>query len=1630
MSIATTVDFCRNIPHEPFVKISRDHLLEEVKRTLHGRAEIVMLVGESLTGKSEFVAEYFRRQPENCIAIFLNPESGMFRSTEYIRLTVTEQISWIVDNKQLDVAVVTEEIYRKYLYKLQKYARHNKITWVVDGLGQKKNIDPKELLELTEVIPLGTRDFDFIITSEYDLLPQINTGNRIGKVMEAVLVSPDEARQFFSDLIPDEKDVQEIRSFCLSSVGRMQRIMALLHQGIKIDELLEKGSGSLDEIFEFEWRLIPSNADLHMLLAVLAFASQAYSINKTSKITGLSKENIEALIPTCRFISTSTDCDETYLAIDSKSLKAFITRKLNILEPQVRQAVIADLLDNSDSAETTQFLPLHLSAAGRNEELLDRLDAAHFACLLKTERSLKSLRQHAAFGYDAARKIGDQGSEIAFSLISSVVTGLTFSVGTVEQIDVLVQMNHQDFAFEIASIAPTAEERFRLMASAAKAIARQGRTITQDIRDLLKQLAAEADVASLGDLGVDIATDLTSVDIKLADSVLKKVQEHARRNLSLPNQQSVDSVKDGLCSLDKRTEEFNLSGLSEEKMQGYASEVARHINKTNGASLLEMIRNEEPELALLLATQWLYGNRSNIDAYKVADSALDFLLATSTRTPKLDDLRQIAMVLPSLKPEECKRLAARLEAQFRVIGHHGTTVESIRLQMSILRARYEEDPTSSVELALIDIHSEIHGLKDLSIRATCWAWFLNHLHAFTNIEVLEENTGLAKDAFVRLEETVNVLLSLSADHFVAAKDAIQAIAHSDPQRAFQLISRLNTRDSRNLAYQILAQTLVHRKQKANEVVIHCIASISEDMMRDELGIQILKIILSSMGADSNTWVSKEFLEIWKSIEFASYKMQAIAATYVIARQMDWSSEAAELKPFLDEVWLQVHSSTTRVHLGYMVASEVVNVDKILAQEWIDKVKILENNSIAIASRPVTLALNSTVQLAIRLFPAICMKNVHFDENVDFRRLEFLIISINDIELQIRLWTDLAIRMHFNGSIDYVQFICEQRIAPILDSDHSHNGHHKDLLIYFACPAIFIFHQGTAMHRIESIGNVELRDQSRRQIVKMLLRGVPPQEPDSSLEDHVYPLTQSTVIDILTLLKQCKTDSYIYAITQDLCTSLASEKNSSKIQRNAANDYLQKIENIVKSSLPDQENIKHRGFLISCQAFILKAQNAVRKDSVPHASGEWERLFLEARALANIADRSVVTAIVGVNAKAKPESIVRDWLKVVRSDILLIPTALDRLNRYVWIAEIVERIDKAAAKMLISDGITLSNLVPQSENLADHQRRLLDLAHSLDATLANDFLEKLDVDEARREPLKKRLELNNKRKALASQPNSRDIDGLEDAQLTDLCQRNLASLVGGRIPVKPIEDFMELNRRARSMAVNDAYVIWAWILENSVRKNSKSSGDKLCRKLFEATCKASEIAHALIGRIAQSTLPAISHGTIKGGERSIFLTKIAEWAAGNDGQRICITDPYFGPNEIDVIKLIAEAAPRSTIRVLTSREHIKKKKLDMVEDSFRDAWGLLSDVEAPNAQIGVVGYGSEGKHPIHDRWIVSSDSGLSLGSSIGSIGMVRMSDVSKLSAGDATNKSAEINVFFESPPRHFDQQRLMISSFNL
>lgn len=431
--------------------------------------------------------------------------------------------------------------------------------------------------------------------------------------------------------------------------------------------------------------------------------------------------------------------------------------------------------------------------------------------------------------------------------------------------------------------------------------------------------------------------------------------------------------------------------------------------------------------------------------------------------------------------------------------------------------------------------------------------------------------------------------------------------------------------------------------------------------------------------------------------------------------------------------------------------------------------------------------------------------------------------------------------------------------------------------------------------------------------------------------------------------------------------------------------------------------------------------------------EWAKLYSDARAIDNISDKVIVTATVGSCAiSAGFRSEINDFIGDLRRDLVSIPASQDRVDRYDWVAKIVRPVDKTACRTILSDAITYMANLPETYDLVKRQRSLIDIANNIDPKLAEQLIDLNDVDEARKQSLNKEKVRQENRVAFAKNPSTEEIAKMTDQELVDFCRSDLGRLNAERIGVRSIEEFEALQQRASVMPINMASDIWHLIVESSLKKRGKDKEATFALKLFDSTCKSSEIVCGLIGNFfsGEQYNKKLDVGIVRSGDRDVFIDALQLWATANNHKTIRISDPYFGPDDVHIIKCIAMQAPKAIFRVLTSKEHLKKKGIVEVGEAFEEAWQQVSDDAMPEIDLVVIGIGNSGKHPIHDRWIVSEDSGLRLGTSAHSMGGIRTSEVSSMQSSEASSACHEIDLLFDRAPREWGGERLWVTRYSL
>lgn len=1633
-----TLDFCRNFPVLPDRMLPRDNIFEHLNVVFRDTAQCILVEGEIQSGKTELLAEYMRRNPTTSVGVFLSPGDTYFYSPEYARLVLAEQISWLINGMPANFDSMDEASYKKLLYQLQKMAKKKPITFVLDGIVNKAISDDSIESEIIKLLPFSQNVFRFLIAGASSLEEVIRSRCRSFKSFPLIPIANEEAVEYFSDYnFLSLKDISDIRKFCEGSIGRMSKLRSILkNSGLSLDEILNKGRGDVQDLMEINWACQNYSNEQEKCLALICFANRQLTFDFISESIKLEGNALKGFLEKCPFVEIN-DADIAF--IKSSGQREFLQKKLSKYLEFSQQLLLAELLKDPESIDADRYLPVQLSQTGKNEDLIKRLNTSHFCRLLSNEKSFRVLKSHFDLGISAAVALDDEDAFYEFGMGKSIVGGITLSNSSHSRVEALVTIGSIDEAIALSLAAPTKEEQLRHLAATAKVLFDERKSIPQSLRADIGSLLREVNAETLGNLAVPIACDLISFDleeaVKLFNNANSIVKNEKTKGIKPASGGIAErAIEEASVSAGKDIEVF----ISEKHRFRFAESLGQLVDRTSAENICARVKNSL-DLAsdLIFLKEWLGRRYEDSQAHQVANSAIDILLKDLARSPRVEDLRTIASILPYVTDMEiAEKLSKRLQALTTTELFLGNSVEAIRLKMLILEVKYRRSPHET-DLDLLESYYEIENISDLSMRLTCLSWMLFYLKNFINNTELEVRTSLISQLTKEILSTISALLKSSADHFGVVRTALPALARVNPDVAMGVCSSLNTESRRDAAYSHLFRELfIIKNYLCNpKSILCCIDKIYDEATRSHSILSALSIIVSHLKAGQSSQCNDAVLNLWRKLRLPNYRFiglrYAIQIQYLTGSSVD---KLDRLKESLLNCWSSVDIDWVRSELGYSLIRDVNVYDSDYAKSWLLNLS-KEEDSIKAPSESANDALKLIASISVRAYSYIASSE--FQQSIEFDKLAALIDAMAVPDEKLLMWCELGIRLHFCGKERFSKYICEKYVEPLLTSARTTDSEwifSNDLTLTHAAPFLYITHESTGQLAVEKISDLARRDIAISDICFTLLRKVAVTDAFKESDDDAYEMEASTASSIVSLLGKMNTDWAIFRVLKSFVRSLSAKRNESRIRRVQAADFLETVESLVSKSLPDEKNIKHEGFLLTSLAVINRARTMM---GLPMPSKVWLELYARARKLENVSDRAVVTAFVVVGAKSRKSQIADDWYEQVKNDISAAPTVLDQIDRYSWVAEILEPIDKKQSISMARLGMNMANNVEADVDVYERKRKILDLVFSIDPDLAEDFIEISDKDRARKNDkaaLESRLRLQRLQKDAAAKLDKVQLANESDSDISELSMRNLAALNANKISPRPVEDFRHLNEKASKLSLESAYSIWSWTLENAIRRGGvNSKGERIVNSFFKASLKSGELLVSLIKGQSNGLNPGgfRTGEVVLPGERGLAISKIIDWARGVDGRDILISDPYFGPEDLDLIFELTKVAPKSSIKVLTGKRHLKGLiQNGNYEQEFLDARRAICDVSGNDIELSIIGANADGDHPIHERWFVADASGVRVGTSTKSLGNFRISEVNEIDGLEAMERFKIIEDFINRRVRVWCGDKLSLSSFAL
>lgn len=1619
----------RGFPDEPESKVSRDNLIEAIEGILEGNTDVVLIEGNEGIGKTNLVADFARRHARDSIALFLRATSKVGYSQGYVRLMLAEQIAMargkypLAEDHQIDDGY----LHTSYFVLQRKLERENRqLFFVIDGLTNIPDEDRQVAIPLVlDMLPIGLPGYKFVITGYEELFsPKARKSIRI-KPYTIAPFSPEETKQYLSDLNLTGGQIQESHKLCRGVPGRLAVIRRLIRSGTTIDRVLTSDLTNMLAFLLVEWQQVPMSEDHKRILAFACFGLQDFTVSDLASLTGIAPMQLSKLISAIPFLR-SAENEHTVVEFVSDAHRRFAAAELSSLRTAVLDLLISYARQDISSPSAMQALPTYLLDAGRHHELLSLLTPAYLTNVLTKGWSLGPVARLADLGLQISEREKVFPHSIQFSLIRSFLRGFTRMDVLRLELEALLALDEIEVALALANSCVLKEDRLQLYALIAKS--REERKLPRDleISRHLSVLCQQIDVEALGDRAIAIASDLMHSEPTLALEFV----ERAAGTIGDPNgldgafaQIAINAM--GLERHNKEHEE-TLRQLREKirdpEIQSFSEAVSVLFSDFSAREVIQKVNQLKPSHRLFLLRNWATENRERSDAAEVVSYSLELLISQPGTSPKAKDLREIATPLPYLvEHADARDIVRRIDALKGALAGRGTTEEFIRLELILARTQAKYD-LEGAQLRALSLYYEIEAIADLSTRTACFAWLLGSLASIDKDSALDKRLNLTAEIQKQLDVALHNLFESSADHFKVAKGTIAAFARRNPKLGVEICKRLNTEHRRNEAYKFLIREISSVKSQlvSNvDVVLSLPCQISDTYTRDDSIVHICQR-LSTLDEQNLSRIAGAIPLVLQEIRRQSYcSMKCVAAAYFYTAvlKLPYTSSrnlSVEIKSDLDKAWESMDSGWPRIQTALRVARIIGKQDEEYARAYLEKARG-HRREVYFDSRAVEKQYFFLLELAGRALASTL--RVGFDVDSATKRFADLVERLSTIAARSQLWSTIAQRAFASGKNDFAKRIVDTYLRPCLATlAASDSGTHNEILVDVA-PALYKAHILTGIEAVKTLPRVECNT-AITAIVQVLLRKTPLLEPyaHNSGEKHSIE-SYEEITEILKVLNEASTDAVIYGTIRDLADTITHKSMRDRVFKTQKASLSEEMLRLTTNKLPDKFNIAHDGFLIACEIQILRIFG--------ESPSKWKALHDRAKRISNLADRAYVLTSLASCRPYKPDSNMNEAIEEIFSIIESIPSDFDRLDRYELIADLLAYKSPKHARTAIQNAMKLASTMSYEADLYKTQSRLLDLAHKLDPKFADTLADAIDDDPARKqfkEKAEERLKFLGVKQQMADNTLNEVPSSIDSDEYAAAAWMNLSNLNAGRLALRKDADYIASLRVGASNTVTDAYPVFALAVSNSCRRLTPGSkkdpaGHELLDALLNVVEFASKISAETIERRSWEGPEVLDDNLSEGkvfeaGQRPEALRFLQEWFGAAKPRTLILCDPYFALEDLEILRLVQSVVPKTRIVVLADRNHISRDGSALSDDVFLNYWRQkLSDQRPPETELVLIAV-DDVPFPIHDRWIICERSGLHFGTSFSSIGIARLSEISEMGQAETISVLEKLRPFLE------------------
>jgi len=1593
-------NFSSSFPSLREHQVQRPQVIETIKEVLTSESPVVFLEGESGIGATTTLAQFTLHNESCTFSIFLNPASRYSYSLEYVKLKLAEQFKVFLDGVPFEKSAIDDGEYASLIHRIRAKFKQSPAYFVVDGLAHIPAEDDSDIYAiLTKALPTGVDGFRFLISgTQIRFASYLNKAP--SKTYQLMRFTPAEVEELYSEFELNQAQLEELKSICKGNPGRLCSIRRLLKNGESFDDILSIAPDKYLDFIALEFAIIKSfTQEQKRTIAVLAYSKQAISKDDTALIAKVSGDLIDELLGSCVFLEFHETGKIDFL---SNSHRKFAEAQLKEFQKEVNDLQIGYLTTKPDSDTALLFLPSYLEQSKKYSELIDLISSEHYYNLLDSTQSLIQLKQRAELGLTSAHALKKTTSVFQFCLQKSLFIDLSESSSSKAEVDALISIGQHRHAMHLVERAVTKISKLSLLTAYASGLKKRSKNVEPFIIDAIRDLVGEVDFSDAGNGAWQISEDLINIDPDLAADALEK-------SLSNTDERQKDLVYSRLslvASMGQKAVEGNSfeGKIKAKAVQEFTGALTQFHKNKNSDQIIDFIGKANVKNRISLLTSFISMQQKRDGLLSLISYALDVIVKDSSYIPKAKDYADLAAPLRHQEsdPETLRSLISRFDGQIGLVRGSSVTRDWVRLNISLAYAEFKLTPETAYN-RLLDSYYDVSLLTNSEIKTECFARLFYALNYIDPDNFYENKEGLKSVIDEELKRVLSQLTEHAASQHDCVASALPAIMEHDPEEAIAVASRLNTAINRDHAYQQVLELLV-RKKSSDELckLFRRALELFTYPYKLEETIENCTKILTKIDFDLG-WINE--------LKIATHRVTDIAQSTICRINIyKCTSTSATVVPDASTVLDSANLLIQTVNSTAIRNDICFKAVEALSERYPDEAESLYKR--AIEGRETLEFENPGVQqnflqclaLVVRSFGAAFKNNLVNDQMLS--RLSNAIGRLLSAKHQISLYTDLASRAWIAGS--QVKTIVDEYSRPLLETTKRKDSSTYKALLEIAFPALFVAHNSSALKMLSDLDCVG-KNAAIINTCELIRRKLTKNDPDANDDSEIYPIDFEQAWDICSLMEHVHYDTALYQILEKLCRTVSSKKNKSKITALQRRELCDKIISIATERFPDNQNILHDGYLICAFA---RAYTLV-DEKLP----TWEALIMRANQIPNVADKAYVLIEILKCLPSKYISTQKTLLDQAQTASEMIPSLKDKLGRFELYSLACKDLNLNIAKDILKKSLTMSLQLENLEDAAEIQKSLIDVADQIEPGYADILLELFDDDPARdfsKRHAKHNIEILKAKKSLADHNSNTGFDLVREEYLSEAAWKNLSALLSHRITTKSLLTMTSYMSASSSLGLGEVYPLFCWYIENAARKyisieDSKTQVLPLCEILLTST----ELALSVVSRKNDFAIthfekvPSSPGILIKPQDRKEAFLYIQDWLDHNCVEYIKICDPYFTKDDIDILQAILAANPDCRVHILASASYLSAE-LSSSNESFERAWHKISEQTPPSTYIYAVGK-HDGKELIHDRWILSKESGLRMGTSLNSIG-AKYSEISVMNDSERLTCEAEVDRF--------------------